>query len=78
MSPEAFSSLIVVNNGKTITNYRNAFIRSTNEERAEGEEGLFSREIEELGNIVIGVGKCPTNSCTFANLTSSVIGTDLK
>jgi hypothetical protein len=78
VSPEAFSSLIIVNNGE-VTNYRKPFIRSTNEEWAEGEEGLFSEEIKELRNVAIRIGKCPTKSCTrITNLTSSVIGTDLK
>jgi hypothetical protein len=78
VSPQAFSSLIIVNNGE-LTNYRKPSIRSTNEERAEREESLFSEEIKELGNVAIGISKCPTKSCTrITNLTSSVIGTDLK
>jgi hypothetical protein len=78
-SPEAFSSLVIVNKGEFMANYRTPFIRSTNEERAEREEGFFSEEIKELGNVAIGIGKCPTKSCTrITNLTSSVIGTDLK
>ena len=79
VSPEAFSSLIVVNNGEIIMNYRKPFIHSTNKERAEGEEGFFGKEIKELGNVAIGISKCPTKSCTrIANLISSIIGTDLK
>ncbi|TVY82557.1 Protein N-terminal amidase [Lachnellula suecica] len=63
-SPECYNSAITVNaDGETIANYRKSFLYYTDETWAlEGPDGFFDGEIDELGNVAMGICKWPTKS----------------
>lgn len=63
-SPEYYSSSITVNrDGETIANYRKSFLYYTDETWAlEGPDGFYDGEIEDLGNVAMGICKWPTKS----------------
>jgi protein N-terminal amidase len=59
-SPEYYNSLIVVNqDGETVANYRKSFLYYTDETWALEGPGFFEGEIENLGQVAIGI-------CTFS------------
>jgi protein N-terminal amidase len=63
-SPEYHSSVIVVDaHGEIIANYRKSFVCSPDQKWAlEGDGDFYDGEIEGLGNVVMGIGKCLTKN----------------
>lgn len=60
-SDEYYSSVVAANADGEFWNCRKSFVDSANKIWAlESEHGLFCEEIEGLGNVAMGIGKCPT------------------